>query len=190
MHTYLSEVKNRLQDWRIAALVIIFTIARVIYGWAWLKSGLGKLAWLSDGTINSAGKIQTMVTNLAGPEVARFDPLMINKTFAWIAQHVFLGMPGVTDALVVVLEITIGLTMILGFGIFWSALAALFMNTQFFAGGSFNNFGYIWTNLAAMSFAKHAELLGLSGYLKFRGTEAVKTTEIIINRTITTQTVD
>ncbi|KJS84434.1 MAG: DoxX family protein [Peptococcaceae bacterium BICA1-8] len=189
MNSYVNEVKDQLKDWKVATLVLIFTVARVVYGLAWLKSGWGKLAWLSDGKLNSAGKITAMITNIAGPEVARFDPLMINKIFASISQNIFLGMPGVTDALVVVFEIGVGLAMILGFGVFWAALVALFMNTQFIAGGSFNNFGYIWTNVAVMNFAKHTELLGLSGYLKFKGINIFSFIQPRINRDIATQTV-
>ncbi|MFZ5945604.1 MAG: DoxX family protein [Bacillota bacterium] len=187
MNSYVNAVKEQLKDWRIAALVIVFTVARVIYGWSWLKSGWGKLAWLSDGKLNSAGKIQAMITNIAGPEVTRFDPLMINKIFASIAQNIFLGMPGLTDALVVVFEIGVGLSMIFGFGLFWSALVAMFMNTQFMAGASFNNFGYIWTNVAIMNFAKHAELLGLSGYLKFMGINLFNFVQSEDNRSAATQ---
>lgn len=168
MNSYLQAVKMQLKDWKVAAIVLVFTVARIIYGWAWVKSGWGKLAWLSDGNLNSAGKIEAVVNNLAGPEVTRFDPLYLNKVFALIADNIFLGMPTVTDFLVVVFEIAIGLSMIFGFGIFWSALVAMFMNTQFMAGGSFNNFGYIWTNVGMMSFAKYAELIGLSGYLRFK----------------------
>ncbi|HHV65707.1 MAG TPA: DoxX family membrane protein [Peptococcaceae bacterium] len=168
MNAYINAIKNQLKDWRLAIIVPVFTVARVIYGWAWLKSGWGKLSWLSDGMLNSAGKVEAVVNNLAGSEVTRFDPLYINKGFAYIADNIFLNMPAVTDFLVVVFEIGIGLSMILGFGIFWSALVAMFMNTQFMAGGSFNNFGYIWTNVGMMTFAKHAELIGLSGYLRYR----------------------
>jgi len=187
MNSYLNEVKDQLKDWKIAALVLIFTVARVVYGWAWMKSGIGKLAWLSDGQLNSAGKIQAMITNIAGPEVSRFDPLMINKIFGSIAQNIFLGMPAVTDVLVVVIEIGVGLAMILGFRVFWAALVALFMNTQFIAGGSFNNFGYIWTNVAVINFAKHAELIGVSGYLKFKGINIFNFIQPRINREIATQ---
>ena len=77
-------------------------------------------------------------------------------------------MPGVTDALVVTFELLVGLSMLLGFRIFWFALIAMFMNLQFLAGGSFNNFGYIWTNLAFLKFAQYAELLGVDGFLKYK----------------------
>jgi len=107
-----------------------------------------------------------LITNIAGEKVTNFDPLYINKAFAWIAQNVFLSIPGVTDTLVVILEILVGVFMILGFRIFWTALIAMFMNLQFLAGGSFNNFGYIWTNLAMFKFARYAELLGVDGFLR------------------------
>lgn len=169
MTSYFDSVKAQLKkDRKVAFLVIIFTVARLIYGWAWVEAGLHKLSWFTDGKLNSAGKIGTLITNIAGEKVTSFDPLYINKAFAWIAKNVFLGMPGVTDTLVVILEILVGVFMILGFRVFWAALIAMFMNLQFLAGGSFNNFGYIWTNLAMLKFAKHAELLGVDGFLRYK----------------------
>ncbi|ATW23622.1 DoxX family membrane protein [Candidatus Formimonas warabiya] len=168
MAAYVQAVKTELKDWKVSVLVLILTVGRIIYGWSWLKSGWGKLAWFSDGTLNSAEKIHTLVNNIAGPDVTRFDPFSINQGFAWIAQHVFLGMPALTDVLVVVFEIGVGLCLILGVRVFWAALIGTFMNMQFIAGGSFNNFGYIWTNLALMKFAKYAEMIGLEGLLRFK----------------------
>ncbi|MCB8815221.1 DoxX family protein [Desulfosporosinus shakirovi] len=168
MSSYFEAVKTQLKDRKVAFLVIIFTVARLIYGWAWVESASHKLVWFSDGKLNSAGKIESLVTNIAGPKVSSFDPLYINKGFSWVAQNIFLGMPGVTDTLVVIFEILVGLSMLLGFRIFWFALIAMFMNVQFLAGGSFNNFGYIWTNLGFLKFAQYAELLGVSGFLKYK----------------------
>lgn len=42
------------------------------------------------------------------------------------------------------------------------------MNMQFFAGESFNNFGYIWSNLIFMKLAKYTEAIGLGGFLKIK----------------------
>lgn len=168
MNSYFDSVKAEMKNGKAAILVIIFTIIRLIYGYGWVTSGLHKLTWFSDGNLNSAGLITKFIANIAGPEVTRFDPLYINKAFAWIADTIFLGMPGLTDAIVVIFEIAIGLSMILGFRIFWFALIAMFMNTQFMASGSFNNFGYIWTNLAMLKFSKYAELIGVDGFLRAR----------------------
>ncbi|AFQ45183.1 hypothetical protein [Desulfosporosinus meridiei] len=168
MTSYIETVKTQFRDRKVALLVIIFTVTRLIYGWAWVESASHKLAWFSDGKLNSAGKIETLITNIAGPKVTNFDPLYINKGFSWLAQNIFLSMPGVTDTLVVIFELLVGLSMLLGFRIFWFALLAMFMNVQFLAGGSFNNFGYIWTNLAFLKFAPYAELLGVGGFLKYK----------------------
>ncbi|WP_407314021.1 DoxX family protein [Desulfosporosinus sp. SB140] len=174
MTAYLNAVKAKFKDGKVAVLVIIFTVARLIYGWSWVTSGLEKsTTWFSDGKLNSAGKIGSLITNIAGPKVTSYDPLYINKAFAWIAQNVFLNMPQVTDVLVVVFEISVGVCMILGFRIFWTALVAIFMNLQFFGGGSFNNFGYVWTDLAMLKFAQYAELLGVSGFLNYRKNQAL-----------------
>ena len=168
MKTYFEAVNEEFKDWKTALPAVIFTIIRLIYGWGWLTGGIEKLAWFTNGKLNSAGKIGTLITNIAGPKVTKFDPLYINKLWAWIAQTFFLSMPRLTDYLVVVCEIAIGVFMILGFKVFWFALIAMFMNLQFMGAASFNNFGYIWTNLILFKFAKHAELLGVSGYLKYR----------------------
>ncbi|KJR47683.1 hypothetical protein UF75_1961 [Desulfosporosinus sp. I2] len=168
MTTYFDTVKEQFKDRKVAFLVIVFTVARLIYGLAWVESASHKIVWFSDGKLNSAAKIGSLITNIAGPKVTSFDPLYINKAFAWVAQNIFLGMPGVTDTLVVVFEFLVGISMILGFRIFWFALVAMFMNVQFLAGGSFNNFGYIWTNLAFLKFAQYAELLGVDGFLKYK----------------------
>lgn len=168
MTSYFDALKEQLKDWKVAFLVIIFTVVRLIYGWAWVESASHKLVWFSDGKLNSAGKIGSLITNIAGPKVTSFDPLYINKAFAWVAQNIFLGMPGVTDTLVVIFEVLVGISMLLGFRIFWFALIAMFMNVQFLAGGSFNNFGYIWTNLAFLKFAQYAELLGVDGFVKYK----------------------
>jgi len=169
MASYFKAVSEELKDWKKALLVIVLTVARLIYGWSWFEAGLHKLTWLSDGQLNSVKKIGTMVTNLAGPNVKSYDPLYINKLFAWLGETIFAGaMPAVTDFLVVIFEILIGVVLILGFRLFWAGLVATFLNLQFIAGGSFNNFGYIWTNLAIMKFAKYGELIGLDGYLRFK----------------------
>jgi thiosulfate dehydrogenase (quinone) large subunit len=166
--SYIEKLKDEFRNPITALLVLAFTVARVIYGWAWVQSGLGKLAWISNNKPDAAGKIATMIKNIAGPEVTRFDPLYINKLWGWFAQNVVLSLPELTDTLVVLIEIGAGILIILGLRVFWAALIMTFMNLQFFAGGSFNNFGYIWTNLLLMGFNKHAELIGLDGLLRSR----------------------
>jgi thiosulfate dehydrogenase [quinone] large subunit len=168
MKGYCSAVAAILKDWKKAVLVIVFTVARIIYGLAWLKAGWHKLEWLHDGELNAIGMINGVVAKISGPEVTRFDPLGINKAFGWIADTFFAGMPAITDVLVVAFEIGIGVLLIIGFKIFITALVATFLNLQFMAGGSSNNFGYIWTNLALMKFAKYAEVIGLDGFLRFK----------------------
>lgn len=168
MTPYFVAVKAQFKDWKVAILVVMLTLARVLYGYAWVEAGLRKLEWFSDGKLNSAGTIETMITNIAGPKVQSCDPFCINKTWAWVAQNIFLSMPELTDTLVIIFEISVGVLMILGFKIFWASLLAMFMNIQFFASGSFNNFGYIWTNLAVIKFAQYSELLGLDGFLRFK----------------------
>lgn len=178
MYSYFDAVKAELKDWKSALLVIVFTIARVVYGWAWVKAGFEKATsgWLSfSGDGYSTGFITGMVNNMLPPKAHGFDPLYINKLWAWIATNIFNGMPHVTDFLVPVTEIVVGLGMILGFRVFWTAILALFFNVQFATAGSGNNFGYIWTNIIIMNATKYAELIGISGFLKFRKAQTEST---------------
>lgn len=169
MSSYSEAVSEELKKGGLKSiLVIVFTIARLVYGWSWLSAGWGKLSWLSLGKFYASKEIQGMIANLAGPKVTRFDPLAINQLFAWIAQHIFLSIPVLTDSLVVIAEFVIGILLILGFRVFWSALIAIFLNLQYFAAGSFNNFGYVWTDLALLKFYKYAELIGIDGFLKYK----------------------
>ncbi|AHF08202.1 DoxX family membrane protein [Desulfitobacterium metallireducens] len=166
MSDYINYVKTQLKDWKVALLTLVFTVARVIYGIAWIQAGEHKLTWFSDGKLDSIGLIKGMVGNLAA---AKNDPLGINNLYAWVAQGIFVNtMPSVTDVMVVICEILVGIVLVLGFKVFWSALVAVYMNLQFNAAGSFNNFGYIWSDLAFMKFAKYSELIGVSGYLDFK----------------------
>ncbi len=169
MGAYFSAVGAEMKkSWINAIFVIIFTIGRIIFGWAWLNAGIEKLSWLSDGKVDSSGLIHGLVTNLVGPTVTRFDPLGLNQLYAWIANNLFIPLGGLTDFLVVLLEFLVGLFLILGFQIFWSALVAVFMNLQYITAGSFNNFGYIWTDLILMKFPRYAGLIGIDGYIRFR----------------------
>ena len=167
MQSYKLALANMFKDWKTGLIVVIFSIARIIYGWDWIQAGWEKLSWFSDGKHDATPYIQGIIKNI-GPAAHRFDPLGINKAVAWIAHNIYLNLPGLTDFVVVIFEILIGLFIILGFNVFWASLVAMFLNTQYFSGGSFNNFGYIWTNLALMKWAKYFEAIGVSGYLRVK----------------------
>lgn len=175
MNSYVDAVKAELKDWKKALLVLLFTVARIIYGWSWVEAGIEKATsgWLKIGTPHAYGLIARMADNMLPPKAHGFDPLYINKLWAWVATNIFNQMPPVTDILVVVSEIAIGVGMILGFRLFWVSLLALFLNVQFAAAGSANNFGYIWTNIIIMNLAKYAEVMGVSGYLNFKKGQGV-----------------
>ncbi|HUX37755.1 MAG TPA: hypothetical protein VMV44_07610 [Rectinemataceae bacterium] len=175
MSTYFKALSVAYRDWKKAIVITVLTILRLIFGWSWISAGYEKLGWLATVTApagqpapvsNSAGLIQVMIDHLAGPKVTHFDPLHLNNLFAWLAQNIFLGMPRVTDFLVVGFESLVGLLIILGFRVFWAALAAVFLNLQFFAAGSFNNFGYLWTDLALLKWAKAFEAIGIDGIVR------------------------
>ncbi len=169
MGAYFKAVGEEMKkSWINAIFVIVFTIGRIIFGWAWLNAGIEKFGWLTDGKFNSGGLISGLVSNLVGPKVTRFDPLGLNHLYGWVANNIFIPLGGFTDFLVVFFEFVLGLTFILGFQIFWSALVAVFLNLQYIAAGSFNNFGYIWTDLILMKFPRYADIIGIDGFLRFR----------------------
>lgn len=170
MNSYVDAVKAEFKNSKTAILAIVFTVARIIYGWAWLKAGFEKATtgWFNFAGGHAAGLIKGMAANMLPPKAHGFDPLYLNDLWAWVATNVFNGMPGVTDFLVPVAEMAVGIGMIIGFRLFWVALLGLFLNVQFIAAGSANNFGYIWTNIIIMNVTKYAELIGVSGYFKFK----------------------
>lgn len=170
MNSYIDAVKAEFKSGKTAVLTIIFTIARIIYGWSWIQAGFEKAStgWLNFAGGHASGLIKGMAIAMLPPKAHGFDPLYINKLWGWVAINIFNGMPAVTDFLVVVCEIVVGIGMILGFRLFWVAILALFLNVQFVTAGSANNFGYIWTNIIIMNLTKYAELIGLSGYFKFK----------------------
>lgn len=177
MKSYFAALGKVFGSWWKAIIVAAFTVLRLLVGWSWISAGWGKLGWLSGvhaaagqplPVSNSAGLIQVMIDHLAGPKVTHFDPLHLNNLFAWLAQNVFLGMPRFTDYLVVLFELGIGLLLVLGLRVFWVALAAVFLNLQFFAAGSFNNFGYVWSDLALLKWSKAFDVIGIDGILRAR----------------------
>ncbi len=179
MLSYFDWVKEQFKDTKTAVIATILTVARIIFGWAWLDAGWGKATtgWLNFQGGHSSKLIETMSTNLLPPKAHGFDPLYINKLWSWISVHIFNGMPGLTDFLVPITEIAVGIFMILGIRLVWTALLGLFLNVQFIAAGSANNFGYIWTNIIIMNFAKYAEIIGLSGNFTYR--KGIKTKKIL-----------
>lgn len=179
MNSYIEALKAEFKNGKTAVLAIVFTVARIIYGWAWVEAGFEKATsgWLNFAGGHSAKLIAGMATNMLPPKAHGFDPLYINDLWAWIATNVFNGMPGVTDFLVPITEMAVGILMILGFRIFWTSILALFLNVQFIAAGSANNFGYIWTNIIMMNVAKYAELIGVDGFLRAKKGKALVSDE-------------
>lgn len=163
---YLAAVGAELRKnrWN-AVVVVVFTIARLLFGWDWLKAGLEKLSWLGDGKFNSGKLIQGMVANFQhshGP-----DPLHLNNVLVFFANHVFLNLGALVDFFVVVFEILIGVFAILGFGFIWTIVVALFLNLQYAAAGAANNFGYLVTDIVWIRFPNYASLIGVDGYIRY-----------------------
>lgn len=170
MSSYFNAVAGefRKNGWN-AFIVVVFTIARLIFGWDWFKAGWDKLTtehWLSDGKFNSGGLLQGMVASIQhshGP-----DPLHLDNLLVWATNHIFLQMGGFLDFLVVFFEIFIGLFVFFGFAFVWSMIAALFLNLQYATAGAANNFGYMVTDIVWLTLPKYASLIGVDGYIRYR----------------------
>ncbi len=162
MSNYIDALKKI--NSRKLVFVIIATLARLYYGYSWVMGGIGKLSWLTDGKLNSQGYISNMVTNLA---TDHGDPFKLGRLMSKIADTFFVNlMPAFTDIMVVLFELGIGIMLIIGFKLFWTILAAIFLNLQFFAAGSTNNFGYMVINLIIWQWVKYFDTIGIDGYLR------------------------
>ncbi len=167
---YFNTVGSELRkSWWNALVVVVFTICRLLFGWDWFKAGWEKVTtehWLSNGKFNSGGLIQGMVKNIQHSHGT--DPLHLNNLLVWFANHIFLNMGGLVDFLVVAFEMLIGIFVFFGFGFVWAMLAAIFLNLQYIAAGSANNFGYLVTDIVWIKFPSYASLIGFDGYIRYR----------------------
>lgn len=168
--TYLEAVGAELKkSWWKAAVVVVFTISRLIFGWDFFKAGFEKATtenWFGDGKFDAGGLIGKMVSNIQhahGP-----DPLHLNYVLVWFANHLFIPMGSFTDFLVVLFEMGVGIFTFFGLGIMWTMIAALFLNLQFAAAGSANNFGYLVTDIIWFKWPSYAGLIGIDGYIRFK----------------------
>ncbi|WDL95518.1 hypothetical protein [Alicyclobacillus sp. ALC3] len=170
MNGYFSAVAGefRKNGWN-AFIVVVFTIARLFFGWDWFKAGWDKLTvehWLSDGKFNAGGLLKGMVASIQHSH--GMDPLHFDNLLVWAVNHIFVPMGGFLDFLVVFFEIFIGLFVFFGFGFIWSMLAALFLNLQYATAGASNNFGYLVTDIVWVTLPKYASLIGFDGYIRYR----------------------
>ncbi|QQE77733.1 DoxX family membrane protein [Alicyclobacillus sp. SO9] len=168
--SYFGAVGEELKkSWWNAVVVIVFTISRIFFGWGFFHAGWEKMTkenWFGDGKFDAGGLIHKMVGNIQhshGP-----DPLHLNNLLVWFANHIFIPMAGFTDFLVVLFEMLIGICVFFGIGIVWTMLVALFLNLQFAAAGSANNFGYLVTDIVWFKWPKYAGLIGFDGYVRYR----------------------
>lgn len=168
--TYWGAVKAELQkSWWNALVVVVFTICRLLFGWGFFSAGLEKATtenWFGDGKFDSGGLIHKMVSNIQHSHGS--DPLHLNGILVWFANHIFIPMGSFTDFLVIAFEMLVGLFIFFGFGLIWAIVAALFLNLQFAAAGSANNFGYLVTDIVWLTFPKYANLIGIDGYFRYK----------------------
>ncbi len=167
---YINAVGAELKkSWWNALVVVVFTIARLFYGWDWFKAGWDKMTtehWLTDGKFNSGGLIKGMVAAIQHSH--GMDPLHLDNLLVWFSNHIFLNMGGLVDFLVVFLELFIGIFVFFGFGFVWSIVVAIFLNLQYAAAGAANNFGYLVTDIVWVKWPTYASLIGVDGYIRYR----------------------
>ena len=166
---YLNAIGQEFKkSWWNAVVIVVFTIARLLFGWDWFSAGLEKLSWFTDGKFgqNASGLIKGMVVAIQHSHGT--DPLHLNNLLVWFANNLFLNMGGLTDFLVVAFEILIGVFFFFGFAFVPTVIAAIFLNLQYAAAGAANNFGYLVTDIVWLKFPSYASLIGVDGYIRYR----------------------
>jgi len=160
------------KGWWNALVIVVFTIARLIFGWSWFKAGWGKLtgseggaSWIG-GKFEAEGMMKGMVSNLQHSHGS--DPIHLNNLLIWFTNNIFLHMGGLVDFLVVAFEILVGIFVFFGFAIVWAMIAALFLTLQYAAGGAANSFGYNVVEIVWFRFPRNVGLIGVDGYLRYR----------------------
>lgn len=177
MNGYFNAIGEEFKkSWWNAVVAVVFTICRLFFGWDFFKAGLDKATtenWFGDGKFDAGGLIHGMVANIQHSH--GLDPLHLNSVLVWFANNIFIPCGQFTDFLVILCEMLVGIFTFFGFGIFWTMIVALFLNLQFAAAGSANNFGYLVTDIVWFRFSRIAGLIGVDGYLRYRSKKPLLT---------------
>ncbi len=121
----------------------VWLALRLILGWQWLSSGLGKLGnpvWTGDKAgVAVNGFLQGAVAKATG------DIPAVKPTYAALLEAVAIPNATLFSYLIVFGEILVGLALILGFTTTFAALMGAFMNFNFMAAGSSSSNPYMFT---------------------------------------------
>ena len=120
----------------------LWLIVRLYLGYEWLMAGWEKVvnpAWVGD----SAGAAITGFLQGALKKTAEFCPPApaachpdVTSWYAWFTTNVALPNAQVLSYMVAYGELLVGVALILGFLVGWSAFFAIFMNLNFMLAGS------------------------------------------------------
>lgn len=153
---------------------ILWLAVRVWLGWQWLEGGWEKFqnpAWMKTGeALKGFWSRAVMIPEQGRPPITydwyrNFIQSMLDSgTYVWFAKFVAIG------------EMLIGIGLIFGFLMFFTALMAGFMNWNFIMAGSASVNG-VWLVLAVLLLAawKISGYLGADYFLLYRFNEMRKT---------------
>jgi thiosulfate dehydrogenase (quinone) large subunit len=132
--------------WQSRIVSILWTIARVWLGYAWLHAGIEKVFGAKSGVWvgSKAGVAVTGFLNGAiakSPLAADFDPAKtpnpaVQEWYATLVQNYFLPNATLFSYLVAYGEVLVGLALILGIFTHFSALMGVLMNLSFLLAGT------------------------------------------------------
>jgi thiosulfate dehydrogenase (quinone) large subunit len=153
---------------------ILWLAVRVWLGWNWLEAGWGKLqnpAWMQTGEALKGFWTRAVQIPAEGRPPIAYDwyrsliqSMLDSGSYVWFAKLVAVG------------ELLVGIAMIFGFLMFFTAFMAGFMNWNFIMAGSASVNG-AWIVLAVLLIAawKIAGYLGADYFLFYRFTELQRT---------------
>lgn len=145
-------------------LSVLYLLIRLYVGYQWLAAGIPKLlspTWIGSQAGVSLTKFlsQTLTkTTGAHPEVMSW--------YAYLTKHIFLPMATEMSYLIVLLELVIGLSILLGLQIKKGAFLGAFLNFNFLLAGSLSlNPILLLLEIILIFGNKVSGYLGLDGFL-------------------------
>ena len=153
---------------------ILWVVIRVWLGWQWLEAGWGKLqnpAWMQTGEALKGFWTRAVQVPAEGRPPIAYDwyrnfiqSMLDSGSYVWFAKFVAVG------------ELLVGIGLIFGFLMFFTAFMAGFMNWNFIMAGSASANG-LWLVLAVLLIAawKISGYLGADYFLLYRFPELRRT---------------
>jgi len=149
------------EDTRFA---VVWLVARVLLGWVWLNSGLGKLSnpdWTQTGVALKGFLTNAVAVSPTGKTPIAFDwyrsfiqGLLDSGSYVWFAKFVAIG------------ETLVGIALIVGLFVGIAAFAGAFMNWSFVMAGTASTNGLLFAVAILLILAwKTAGYYGLDRFI-------------------------